>query len=585
MKKIIRIVVCLIFISSVSYASYQSSNRPMNHVQKMENESEKNENARKRKGQKGQIPQHASIDAYDGPQTCIACHEEEADEMLNSLHMRWDGPTPELVNTNGEWFGKANGGINTFCTYAMSSRGACFSCHVRADGNAPHLPERNDVDCLMCHSDIYQRTFVQDPENTETVTNVLGETKTYVFGKVDELGNYTSVPDFDKMPEGTTMVDVARNVHLPTTASCLRCHAKAGGGDWVKRGDMGANTAMATIDQDVHLSPDGAHLYCANCHAAPHHKIGGRGIDLRQTEAPDPACQDCHTQTPHSNSTLNRHANGQVNCRVCHIRNFAKGGATEMSRDWLEPHWNPAFCSGQGGFVGNEISESFVTPEYVWFDGTSYVYNIGETIAPDQQGIYHMAVANGGPFDGKSSIVPIKRHLSNMPLHESGRIVPPAIMWMFMTGFFDEAVTRGMEEQGMTGSYTMVRADAQMLISHGVDPIENAPACIECHDYSGTTPDGSGMIPFTALGYHKFPERVKDCTLCHESENQAWVGMHRQHREKDISCTSCHTSEPTGLVQEQELLCNACHELKLWEEESHEKHIEKEVECTQCHTF
>ena len=191
--------------------------------------------------------------------------------MLQSLHSQWSGPTPDLSNTNGEALGKGVGGINTFCTYAMSSKSACFSCHVRADGNAPDAVQAEDVDCLMCHSDIYQRTFVTDPNNTETVTNVDGVTKTYVFGKVDGEGNYTTVPDYAKMPEGTNMVNLARTVHLPTNQSCLRCHAKAGGGDWTKRGDMGQNSADATVDQDVHLAKDGADLSCVGCHAVNVH--------------------------------------------------------------------------------------------------------------------------------------------------------------------------------------------------------------------------------------------------------------------------------------------------------------------------
>ena len=300
----------------------------------------------------GSIAAHNTITEYNGPATCIGCHQTEATEMLQSLHMQWSGPTPDLTNTSGEALGKGVGGINTFCTYAMSSKSACFSCHVRADGNAPDPVKAEDVDCLMCHSDIYQRTFVTDPNNTETVTNIDGVTKTYVFGKVDGQGNYTTVPDFAKMPAGTNMVNVARTVHLPTNQSCLRCHAKAGGGDWTKRGDMGVNSANATVEQDVHLAKDGADLSCVDCHSALNHKIAGRGIDLRQTEAKAPTCQSCHNAAPHSSSTLNRHAQGQVSCQVCHIREYAKGGATEMSRDWSNPVWNAAFCSGQGGFVG-----------------------------------------------------------------------------------------------------------------------------------------------------------------------------------------------------------------------------------------
>lgn len=526
---------------------------------------------------------HNNINEYNGPSTCISCHRGKDKEVLRTLHMKWSGPTPELVNTNGKKLGKAVAGINTFCTYAMTSRGACFSCHVRADGNAPHPPQKNDVDCLMCHSDTYQRKFVVDPTNTETVTNILGEEKTYVFGAVDAKGNYTTVPDFDKMPPGTTMVDVVRAVHLPTSKSCLRCHATAGGGDWIKRGDMGLSTADPMVNEDVHLSKSGANLACVNCHSGLDHKMGGRGIDLRQTEAITPTCQACHTTSPHVNETLNRHAQGQVSCQVCHIKAFAKGGATEMARDWRIPVWNPAFCSGQGGFVGEELKASNVQPEYVWFDGTSYVYNLGEKISPEPNGVYAMAKASGRPFDGKSSIVPIKRHFTIMPLLDNGKIVPPAIMWMFMTGDFHLAVEKGMKEHGMSGTYSIVEADAEMLITHGVEPKAMAPACSECHDSSGSTPDGTRMLPFTALGYHDVAQEILSCTLCHSQKNLSWEDMHGTHRD-EVSCSSCHT-QPTGLKKAKRTLCSSCHERESWENESHKKHIEKGIKCTRCHTF
>ena len=531
------------------------------------------------------IAAHNTITRYDGPVTCLRCHATQGTEMVNSLHARWKAPTPELTNTKGEELGKALGGINTFCTYAMSSKNACFSCHVRADGNAPHPAEAKDIDCLMCHSDTYQRKFVADPTNTETVTNVNGETKTYVFGKVDSQGNYLIEPDYSRMPAGTTMVGLARTVHLPTNASCLRCHATAGGGDWTKRGDLGLNSANPTVDQDVHLSSNGAALSCVDCHSNLNHKIGGRGIDLRGTEADPPTCQACHTAAPHSNATLNRHAAGQVSCQVCHIRTFAKGGATEMSRDFTRPVWSAGQLSGQGGFIGEESKEANVKPEYVWFDGTSYVYNTGETIRPDAEGVYHMARANGAPFDGNSSIVPIKRHWTVMPLHESGKMVPPAIVWMFMTGRFDVAIQRGMEEQGLSGSYSLVQADAEMLITHGVDPKAKAPSCVECHDNTGHTADGAALLPLTALGYHTLPKAVLSCTLCHEQKNLGWTATHQQHR-GEVSCASCHTGEPTGLAKERSLLCSSCHSLKSWSgTETHKKHVEKQVRCATCHTF
>lgn len=543
------------------------------------------------------ITQHQSITSYNGPSTCTACHTNAAKEMLGTLHMKWSGPTPNVTNGGGAVLGKAIKGINTFCTYAMSSKAACFNCHVRSDGNAPHAPVEADVDCLMCHSDTYKRKFVTDP-NGITVQNVLGQTKTYYYGLQEADGDYVTEPDYAAMPAGTTLVSLAQNVHRPTKASCLRCHAKAGGGDWTKRGDMGVNSAAPTVDQDFHMSASGANLKCTSCHKATSHKIGGRGIDLRQTEAPNPTCTQCHPASPHPSSvanytTLNRHANqGRVACQVCHIRTFGKGGATEMSRDWRYPVWNPAFCNGQGGFVGEEVKASNVKPDYVWFNGTSYVYNVGETITPNAQGVYTMAKANGGFFGTNSKIVPIKRHTSIMPLHTSGQIIAPMISWMFMTGYFDDAVQKGMAEQGLTGGYSLVNVDAEMLITHGVDPKAKAPKCAECHNGSGTTPDGSLMLPFDKLGYHVWPAKVKNCTLCHEAKTLSWESFHSKHaKDGDFEgtaamvCTNCHTKEPTGLVKPQSDLCNDCHSSKTWPGASgHKEHVEK-YQCSTCHKF
>ncbi len=511
------------------------------------------------------IAEHQSITEYTGPETCIACHEDEAHDALNSIHMQWSGPTTNLSNVSTEngipSLGKGDVAINTFCTYAPSSAGACYGCHVRADGNAGHAPEVNDVDCLMCHNDTYQRSFVPDTENPVTVTNVDGITRDYIFGLQDSEGNYTTIPDYSKMPEGTTMESLAQNVHMPTRQSCLRCHAKAGGDDWTKRGDMGLSSAAPSEYEDVHMSPDGEDMSCTACHKTENHKIGGRGIDLRADEAEAPKCSTCHEQTPHSDDRLNRHAAGQVACQTCHISEFAKGGETEMSRNWLEPHYNPAFCAGQGGYVGHEIKQSNVKPEYRFFDGTSYVYNVGETISPNADGTYTMAKANGSIFDGKSKIVPIKNHRSNMALHDATQqIIAPEIMQMFMTGTFDNAVQKGMQNMGLSGSYSMIDVNAEMLITHGVGPKDSALECKDCHDNTGNTPDGSLQLPFAQLGYHSLPEKVKNCTLCHNRRPMMGrkVGFERLHdihvngtgmggmrgmrgMGDTLSCQSCHT--------------------------------------------
>ena len=53
---------------------------------------------------------------------------------------------------------------------------------------------------------------------------------------------------------GLTATDLIASVHRPTTTTCLSCHAKAGGGDWTKRGDIGLSTSNPSSTEDVHLA-------------------------------------------------------------------------------------------------------------------------------------------------------------------------------------------------------------------------------------------------------------------------------------------------------------------------------------------
>jgi hypothetical protein len=79
---------------------------------------------------------------------------------------------------------------------------------------------------------------------------------------------------------------------------------------------------------------------------------------------------------------------------------------------------------------------------------------------------------------------------------------------------------------------------------------------------------------------------VKACTLCHEEENLSWEETHDRHDNR-MSCTTCHTDTPTGLVEPQSTLCDNCHRGRSENDTQklHEKHVEKDVACAGCHTF
>jgi hypothetical protein len=461
---------------------------------------------------------HASISQYDGPQTCIACHQSEANHALNSEHVQW----------NGKWKH-----VNTYCTAPEPADYACRSCHATT-GKVSNLTV-NDVDCLICHQDNYQRAL--GPLTVPvTVTDWQGNTKTYNTPQKNSQGEYQMLPRYDLMPPGTTMTQLARTVHLPTRATCLRCHAKAGGGDGVKRGDLSTVSINPPYTSDVHLSPDGANMLCQDCHVVTNHQIPGKGIDLRVAEGGSvKACSSCHTATPHGNSRLNRHAD-RVACQVCHIPRYARDMPTEMSRDWRHPTWNPAGCNGQGAWIGEEVKASNVLPAYRFWNGQSSVYDLRDSVSADPDGAFTLARARGTIQDGK--LYPIKVHTAYQPRHNaSGRMVQYDVLWNFMTGFFEQAAARGVSFMGLSGPYTWVQTRAEQLITHGVAPKANALQCNACHN-------NGPQMNLKDLGYTLKGPASQVCTQCHglEDDDLNWQSVHSEHvDEKRWDCSWCHT--------------------------------------------
>jgi hypothetical protein len=370
-----------------------------------------------------------------------------------------------------------------------------------------------------------------------TVTDWQGNQKTYNTPQENPDGSYTMQPRFDLMPAGTTMAQLAQNVHLPTRATCLRCHAKAGGGDGVKRGDISTANLNPSLTSDVHLSPQGGNFTCQACHVTTNHQIPGKGIDLRVAEGGAvKACADCHAAKPHSNVDLDKHTD-RVACQTCHIPKFGKDVATEMSRDWTKPTWNPAGCNGQGAWVGEEVKGSNVTPKYTFWNGTSVVYDLAQPISPDADGTYTMAKANGAIDGAGSKLYPIKVHEAYQPRHDaSGRMVQYDVLWNFMTGKYEEAAARGVSFMGLNGGYQWVRTKAEQLITHGVEPKGNALVCATCHE-------SDSQMDLTALGYVLKGDTSTVCSQCHNDRPvKPFYDMHNRHvTSKGYDCSWCHT--------------------------------------------
>lgn len=461
---------------------------------------------------------HRTIFEYDGPQTCIDCHPIEADHALNSEHVQWIGKWEH---------------INTYCTAPKIADFACLSCHATT-GKVTELSV-NDVDCLICHQDVYQRAL--GPLSVPvTVTDWQGTSKTYYTPEKNTQGHYQMLPSEDQLPPGTTMAELARTVHMPTRATCMRCHAHAGEGDGVKRGDLSIVSMNPPYASDVHLSPDGANLLCQDCHTVTHHQIPGPGIDLRVAEGGSIiACSDCHSATPHSNASLNQHAH-RVACQTCHIPRYARDVPTEISRDWRIPVWDPTGLNGQGAWIGNEVKACNVLPSYRFWNGQRVIYDIQNAISADPDGLYTLARASGSIQEGK--LYPIKVHTAFQPHHDaSGRMVQYDVLWHYMTGLTDQAAERGVNFMGLTGSYTWVQTRAEQLITHGVAPKADSLQCIYCHN-NGT------QMNLPDLGYTLDGLVNQVCTQCHRLRNEEldWQSVHTVHvGEEGQDCSWCHT--------------------------------------------
>ncbi len=493
---------------------------------------------------------HATITEYLGPSTCVACHESEALEMHGSVHYQQTGPTPNVTNITGN-AGKSELAFNTYCgTPTTSSRATCGGCHV-SNGQYPSpvatSEQLNNIDCLMCHQDAYQRTAA--PPYTEVpVVGSDGQPSTIRVPVEDENGFYY-MPDEANMT--ISILEAAQTVHMPTRTSCLRCHAGASGSDGGKRGDMSSVTADPPRSSDIHMSSAEANLTCSDCHSVGNHRVRGRGLDLRPNDSPEWfTCARCHTDNPHGDRTktvsMDIHAS-RVACQTCHIPTFAKDISTEVDRDWLNPQFSAAACSGQGGWKPEEIRASNVIPSYKWFDGTSYVYALGQVPMLNADSEYAMGVPNGSVSSAGAKLYPMKEHRTITAQHDaSGELIPHSTFTFFATGDFDQAVRDGMSQAGLTGSYTLVRAHTYQTINHGVEDDHNALKCGDCHsDPLAERPFPGGparMNLQTELGYDLKGSTDQVCTQCHRrKDSEDFVKTHDRHvTDKDFDCAWCH---------------------------------------------
>ncbi|MCF8305650.1 MAG: hypothetical protein K9I71_04570 [Ignavibacteriales bacterium] len=353
----------------------------------------------------------AGIRQYEGPSTCLTCHEtmqvkvpgsppkdvNTMDDIINSVHFRFHqkatgfttiGFDGRQVNEKGRKI--PVGKIDRACgipgsfswtgwaalikTYPESANGnevlrseGCGQCHIGGnyhpatetmlpDAKVPESAEQG-IDCLICHSQQYD--FNQK------------------FVLKDEYGMRWNQD---------RSLRAAITVTNPEADNCLYCHQHNMGGDAFE----GNKAAKSLGHQNQRLLHEGskrgnafspgndvhsaAGMNCTDCHRPEGHKIprGNKGTDLVANDLPGKivSCENCHTYAPHiSNSIESVMLNGHVErlaCETCHIKELEHTNV--VLRDWTNPHWDKE----EGMYVPTDIlrsGEINIGFTFYWFNG------------------------------------------------------------------------------------------------------------------------------------------------------------------------------------------------------------------------
>jgi hypothetical protein len=348
------------------------------------------------------------------------------------------------------------------------------------------------------------------------------------------------------------MNNVVRTVIKPVRANCLGCHAKAGGGDAVKRGDLALASGNTTdANYDVHMATSRGNLVCQNCHTFTAHRVVGRGVDLRpQDTTADLSCSTgtCHptkSNLTNSHTTYDTsHHVGRVACASCHLPRYAKDATdvaptptnptelTETHRDWTVPEWSAV----NNRYEPTPTKAGNLIPKYLFWDGTSWGNNAFNTAVIDPAtGNYKISRPNGGINTANTKLYPFKYKTAKQPL-ANGKLVTPTVATYFSNGVYDPAVQGGLTYMGMTGAaYTNVTTDEYQLLNHQIPAKAAVLACTACH---GTTT----QINLPALGYALKAAESVVCTQCHQQRgNKGWQSVHSGHvGSRLIDCSMCH---------------------------------------------
>ena len=416
---------------------------------------------------------------YTGAANCLQCHADAGTHMLESGHWKWEAMTPNVVGDDGALHGKKDI-INNFCIAIPSNEGRCTQCHPGYGYKDDTFDFNNldNLDCLVCH---------------------------------DTTGAYKKDPKKAGAPvAGTDLTSVAMNVGEPGRANCGSCHFYAGGGDNVKKGDLGSALVAADITEatDVHMG--GMGFSCQKCHETVEHKIPGNQIQ----NSGRVSCEGCHDT---GDLSASYHTTGHLSkmaCQTCHIPAFSRQQPTKVHWDWSTAGQDVDPTGGATEFgqpLYNKMKGTFswdqnVAPSLMWYNGTWSKTFIGVNDKADPSKldeVFVLGAPQGASDNGK--IYPFKKMTGFQPVDvANGTILVPHLFpsgpddtTAYWKGYdWNAALTAGAAAAGQTytGGFDWIETVQYLAINHEVAPKESARTCGSCHGASATFPWAELML-------------------------------------------------------------------------------------------
>lgn len=497
----------------------------------------------------------AGINQYEGPKTCLSCHEtmkvedqhgniktvDTMEDVLTSVHFQLHkmesgfstyGYNGEEVNKEGKrpipvgkidracgipgsfsWTGWAklvkSKPEHLHGEIELRSEG-CGQCHIGGNYHPASesmmpvegVPEvaAEGIDCLICHSQNYDMNYK------------------YVIE--DDGGT--------RWNQDRTM-KAALSVTNPTSDNCLNCHQHNMGGDHYANNEAAKSLGYknrrilhsgAKRGNPFHSSLDvhaKAGLQCTDCHVPQGHKIprGKKGTDLVSNDLPDVevSCEQCHTSAPHNENkklrvVLNGHTS-RLACETCHITELEENNL--VLRDWVHPTWDEE----EGMYVftdlykSGEVGKGFT---FLWFNGNGTFLANALGSNPGDNAEYNILMDNITGIHSEEALAEIranveklKEHYPELDVDEYMKDIENSLYQMpdelkAKREHIIETKLRPIAESGESKLYPFKIFNAMMF-----------------EDYANRGPFGAMILPFDYPTYYETGDPLKACEVASDN--------------------------------------------------------------------